>query len=300
MKKGTVVGGRANGNATDKTPRGMLPPTGNGPIEVTRETLGEATGDNPVEAAVPKQAASPTLADLVPAAVRDILTADLPEAGEPAEVIVACEKRLYAANALLDAMQKKTLNTYFDYAGPAVRLAWATESWRACKDPDTGNPCRSWSAWLRIVKVSRQHAYRMTKEEPIREALTGLDVGKLGVRQIDALSPVLTNFGQKAVREVWTSALGWGDTAAPSLLKVRRQLGYEPDRQISEGEEESTASSSDLPVLRFQTKPGTFDARLVREVARAQPDIALLVAKEIFSELGVEPEPVSRDTGSTD
>jgi hypothetical protein len=278
----------------------MLPPTGNGPIEVTRETLAEEAGDgNSVKAAMPKQVSSPTLADLVPAPVRDILTAELPETGEAAEVIVACEKRLYAANALLEAMQKKTLTTYFEYAGPAVRLAWATESWRACKDPDTGKECRSWSAWLRIVKVSRQHAYRMTKEEPIREALAGLDVGKLGVRQIDALAPVLTNFGQKAVREVWTTAMGWGDTSAPSLLKIRRQLGYEPDRQVSEGDEELPSSGSDLPVLRFQSKPGTFDARLVREVARAQPDIALLVAKEIFAELGVEPEPVSRDTTPT-
>lgn len=299
MKKGQVVGGKTDATGEVKIPRGMLPPSGHGPIEVTRETLMEAADDKPVEAAMPKQASSPTLADLVPANVRDILTADLPESGEPAEIVVACEKRLYAANALLDAMQKKTLSTYFDYAGPAVRLAWATESWRACKDPDTGKECRSWSAWLRIVKVSRQHAYRMTKEEPISEALSGLDIGKLGVRQIDALSPVLTNFGKKAVREVWTTAMGWGDTAAPSLLKIRRQLGYEPDKQVSEGEEERSGSGSDLPVLRFQTKPGTFDARLVREVARAQPDIALLVAKEIYSELGVEPGVVSRDTTPT-
>lgn len=297
MRKGTVVGGQANGSAA-KPVRGMLPPTGTGPIEVTRETLAEPAVGASVETVLPKQIASPTLADLVPVAVQDILKADLPESGEPAEVIVACEKRLYAANALLDAMQKKTLSSYFHYAGPAVRLAWRTESWRACKDPDTGKECRSWSAWLRIVKVSRQHAYRMTKEEPILEALEGTDVAKLGVRQIDALSPVLTNFGKKAVREVWTAAVGFGDTTAPSLLKIRRQLGYEPDRQVSEGDDESGGSGSELPVLRFQMKPGTFDAQRVREAARAQPEIALLVAKEIFSELGMEPtgEPVSRDT----
>lgn len=300
MRKGTVVGGQA-GASTTKPPRGMLPPTGTGPIEVTRETLADPAVVKAAETSVPKQIPSPSLADLVPSSVQAILTAELPEAGEPAEVIVACEKRLYAANALLDAMQKKTLSSYFHYAGPAVRLAWATESWRACKDPDTGKECRSWSAWLRIVGVSRQHAYRMTKEEPIREALAGLDVAKMGVRQIDALSPVLTNFGQKAVREVWTAAMGYGDTGAPSLLKIRRQLGYEPDRQISEGDEGSGDSGSDLPVLRFQMKPGTFDAKRVREAARAQPDIALLVAREIFAELGVEPgaEPVSRDTTPT-
>jgi hypothetical protein len=299
MKKGQVIGG-ATANGTKR--RGMLPPSGEGPIEVTREVVDSSTDVEPSATTLPAQASaqtpSPTLADLVPATVRDILTADLPESGEPAEVIVACEKRLYAANSLLEAMQKKTLDTYFEYAGPAVRLAWATESWRACKDPDTGKDCRSWSAWLRIVKVSRQHAYRMTKEEPIREALSGLDIGKLGVRQIDVLSPVLTNFGQKAVREVWVTAMGWGDTSAPSLLKVRRQQGYEPNKQISEGEEDASGRGSDLPVLRFQAKPGTFDAQRVREVARAQPDIALLVAKEIFAELGVEvgDEPVSRDT----
>lgn len=299
MKKGQVVGG-ANGE-TVKIPRGMLPPTGNGPIEVTRETVDDTSGNTSVEAVTPKQIASPTLADLVPAPVRDILTADLPESGEPGEIIVACEKRLYAANALLDAMQKKSLDSYFHYAGPAIRLAWETESWRSCMDPATGKECRSWSAWLRIVKVSRQHAYRMTKEEPIMEALSGLDVNKLGVRQIDALSPVLTNFGPKAVREVWTTAMGWGDTSAPALLKIRRQLGYEPEKVVSEGDEPSGASSSDVPVLRFQVKPGSFDAQRVREAARAQPEIALLVAKEIFAELGMEPEAevVSRDTTPT-
>lgn len=288
MKKGQVVGGSPNGETSVKIPRGMLPPTGNGPIEVTRETLTEEPGDKPVETTAPKQVSSPTLADLVPTAVRDMLTAELPESGEPAEVIVACEKRLYAANALLDAMQKKTISTYFDYAGPAVRLAWSTESWRATKDPSTGKECRSWSAWLRTMGVSRQHAYRMTKEEPIREALKGLEAGKLGPKQIDVLSPVLTRYQKKGVRELWAAALGWGDTSAASLLKLRRQLGLEPDQEISEGEEPSAKTSETASLLRFQTKPGVFDAARVREAARAQPDIALLVAKEIFAELGVK------------
>lgn len=303
MKKGTVVGGQANGDTAVKIPRGMLPPTGEGPIEVTRETLGDTTSDKPTEGAVMRltQPATPEAGEqqkaqrgkvATPAlhglseAISKALVAELPEAGEPAEVIVACEKRIHAANALLDEMQKRSLASYFHYAGPAVRLAWASESWRATIDPTTNKECRSWSAWCRMVKVSRQHAYRMTKEEPIMEALRGLDVGSLGVRQIDALSPVLTNFGEKGVREVWTTAMGWGDTSAPSLLKIRTQLGYEPDKMISEGEE--SGSGDDTPMLRFQTKAGVFDAARVREVAKAQPDIALLVAKEIFAALGVE------------
>jgi hypothetical protein len=80
--------------------------------------------------------------------------------------------------------------------------------------------------------------------------------------------------------------MGWGDTSAPSLLKIRTQLGYEPDKAISEGEDGN--SGDDTPVLKFQTKAGVFDAARVREAARAQPDIALLVAKEIFAVLGVE------------
>jgi hypothetical protein len=280
----------------------MLPPTGEGPIEVTRETLGDATNVKPTEGAsaqesdvsdASKQAArmEPRGRSGMPAALglsealAKALTAELPESGTRAEIIVACEKRIHAANALLEEMQKRSLASYFHYAGPAVRLAWASESWRDTIDPATNKECRSWSAWCRMVGVSRQHAYRMTKEEPIMEALKGLDVGKLGVRQIDALSPVLTNYGQKAVREVWTTAMGWGDTGAPSLLKIRAQLGYEPNKVISEGEKEGSGDST--PVLRFQTKAGVFDAARVREVAKAQPDIALLVAKEIFAALGV-------------
>lgn len=298
MVKAQIIGGAEGARKEGRRSR-MLPPTGEGPIEVTPETLKEIPSVAPVEKTVPTQptakAAPSSLTDLVPEPVRDILTAELPSSGEAADIIVACEKRLYAANALLEAMQKKTLASYFHFAGPAVRLAWTTESWRATIDPSTGKECRSWSAWLRTMKVSRQHAYRMTKEEPIMQALKGLGVTKLGVRQIDALSPVLTSFGEKAVREVWTTAMGWGDTSAPTLLKVRAQLGYEPDRVISEGDEAASGGDS-LPLLKFQTKPGVFDAQRVREAARAQPEIALLVAKEIFAELGVEAEPVSRDT----
>lgn len=281
MAKGQTIGG-ANGAKRSR----MLPPTGEGPIEVTRESVSEAPALPVPEQAAPAPVATPPLSDLVPAAVGDILTAELPESGEPAEVIVACEKRVYAANALMEVMTKKTLQSYFHYAGPAIRLAWATESWRATKDPSTGKECRSWSAWLRMVGVSRQHAYRMTKEEPIREALKGLDVGKLGPKQIDVLSPVLTSHGAKGVRELWTAGVGWGDTGAASLLKLRQQLGLEPDRQISEGDKEDPAPASDTPVLRFQTKPGVFDESRVREAARAQPEIARLVAKAILAELG--------------
>jgi hypothetical protein len=42
-------------------------------------------------------------------------------------------------------------------------------------------------------------------------------------------------------------------------------------------------------VLRFQTSAGTFDDARVREVARAQPEVALLVARTIYAELGVDP-----------
>lgn len=286
MKKGQVVGGP--GTAT--VPRGMLPPTGKGPIEVTRETLDEGAD---IEQEAKSEKASDAVEDrvnqyqLVSQDVNRALAADLPKAdADPKEIIVACEKRLHAANTLLDAMQRKTTDIYFHHAAPAIQLAWSTESWRQVVDPSTNKLCRSWSAWLRIAKVSRQHAFRMTKERPIMEALEGLSVGKLGVRQIDALSPVLTNFGKKAVREVWTTAMGWGDTGAASLMKIRAQLGHEPNKVVSEGED--AGSDDDVPVLRFQTRAGVFDAARVREAVKTQPDIALLVAKEIFATLGIE------------
>jgi hypothetical protein len=298
MKKGTVVGGQANGEASAKAPRGMLPPTGNGPIEVTRETLGSTAvlpapkTDDKVqpEVAVRPGSNSPLqVASLVPPEVAASLEAELPAASEDLRtVITACEKRLHAAGMLHEAMKKKALTTYFYFAGPAVRLAHASESWRETVDPATGKRCRSWSAWLRSVKVSRQHAERMTKEEPLMEALKGLDVKQLNTAQIDALAPVLNRSGASEVRRLWTAAVGWGDTSGPSLMRLRAQLGLESGKEISEGEEESTSSAPDLPILRFQTKAGTFDANQVRTVARHQPEIARLVARTILDELGDE------------
>ncbi|MFD4320443.1 hypothetical protein [Streptomyces sp. NPDC058548] len=183
-------------------------------------------------------------------------------------------------------MEKRALAAYFHYAGPAVRLAHSSGSWQDITDPSTGKPCRSWSAWLRVVKVSRQHAFRMVKEEPLMEALAGLNVGVLGVRQIDALSPVLTNHGPEKVRLVWTTAADTGDTSAPSLEKVRDQL----DLAVSPtAGDENPDRSPATPVLKFQATPGTFDESRVREVARAQPEVSLLVARTILSELGEDP-----------
>lgn len=313
MRKGQVVGGQGT---AEKPRRGMLPPTGNGPIEVTRETLEDSgkpendpapemrdiiltSGQQP-----PKQqsATSPAkratqardgltkeglqLVTLLPPEVIASLEARLPEASADLRTVIsACEKRLHAAGLLHDSLKKKTLSAYFYFAGPAVRLAYATQSWQSTVDPATGRPCRSWSAWLRSVNVSRQHAERMTKEEPLMEALKGLEVKQLNTTQIDAMAPVLNNHGVSGVRKLWVAALGWGDVSGPSLLRLRAQLGLEPDRVISEGDAE-LKSTPDLPVLRFQTKAGTFDAAQVREVARHQPEIARLVAQTILDELG--------------
>lgn len=285
MRKGVVIGASAGAPVDGPSRRGMLPPSGEGPIEVTRDEI-EASGAEPTPQSEQAEAPMPKVS--IPKVVSQALQEDLPRLGEPAAIISACEKRIYAAGVLLEAMSKKTMTTYFHYAAPAIQLAWETESWRHTMDPDTGKSCRSWSAWLRMVKVSRQHAYRMTKEQPIKDALKGLDTGTLGVRQIDALSPVLTQYGKSEVRRLWVGAMGWGDTSAPSLMRLRLQLGLEPDKTVSEGDETSDGSAPSQPMLRFQMKPGVFDAARVREVARAQPGVSLLVAKEIFAALGIE------------
>lgn len=312
MKKGTVVGGQANGDTARKAPRGMLPPTGAGPVEVTPEWVAEqqqasgpAEGVRPnrsgpaLESSGTSSAPAQTtprggadsglqLVSLLPSEIVASLKADLPAASDDVRtVIAACERRLHAAGMLHESMKKKALDAYFYYAGPAVRLVHATESWRETVDPATGAPCRSWSAWLRSVKVSRQQAERMTKEEPLMQALKGLDVKQLNTSQIDALAPVLNNFGVGEVRRLWAAALGWGDISGPSLLRLRAQLGLEPDRAISEGEEKKSPAATP-PVLRFQTTAGTFDASQVRAVARTQPQIARLVAQTILDELGPE------------
>ncbi|MBB6439418.1 hypothetical protein [Streptomyces candidus] len=276
----------------------MLPPLTGFPVNVTPESEGRSGETvSPPGQTLPAQAdgqgaelAGPTapviptaVAEGLPAAIHQALAAELPEGAAPGEIITACEKRLHAAQTLRDAMERRALAAYFHYAGPAVRLANSSNCWQHIADPATGKPCRSWSAWLRVVGVSRQHAYRMVKEEPLLEALEGLNVGELGVRQIDVLSPVLTNHGKDKVRLVWTTAADAGDTRAPSLEKIRDQLGLAASPV--NGDDDSEKSSS-TPVLRFQAGPGTFDESRVREVARAQPEVSLLVARTILSELG--------------
>ncbi|MEU9480743.1 hypothetical protein [Streptomyces sp. NPDC048191] len=247
------------------------------------ETAAESTDDASQEVA---PAVPTAVSEGLPAAIQSVLLAELPETGKPAEIITACEKRLHAALTLREAMEQRSLEAYFHYAGPAVRLAHRTDSWRHIVDPATGKPCRSWSAWLRAVKVSRQHAFRMLKVEPLMEALKGLETGPLGVRQIDVLSPVLTQHGKSKVRELWEAADATGDTSATNLARVRDQLGLAVELKPESDEEPGRTHA---PVLRFQAAPGTFDEAKVREATRAQPEIARLVAKAILAELGEDP-----------
>lgn len=282
--------------------RTVLPPLTGFPVNVTPETVGQ-TGQSAAASPLPAQAdgrptespapstepAIPTVvAEGLPDAIYQALIAELPEVATKGEIITACEKRLHAAQTLRDAMESRALAAYFHYAGPAVRLAKASNSWQDITDPATGKPCRSFAAWLRAVKVSRQHAFRMIKEEPLLGALEGLGVGLLGVRQIDALSPVLTNHGKEKVRQVWTTAADTGDTNAANLEKIRDQLGLAGGPVDGDGEPETPSAT---PMLRFQASPGTFDEGRVREVARAQPQISLLVARTILSELGEDGAP---------
>jgi hypothetical protein len=272
--------------------RNVLPPLTGFPVVVTHDTVGQAGqslpeqadghGTTPDTKTEPAPAVPTAVTEGLPAAIHQALVEELPQEAAPGEIITACEKRLHAAQTLRDAMESRALTAYFHYAGPAVRLANSTGSWQHITDPATGKPCRSWAAWLRAVKVSRQHAYRMVKEEPLLEALEGLNVGALGVRQIDALSPVLTNHGKDKVRLVWTTAADTGDTSAPNLEKIRDQLGLVVGPV---GSDDDSGAPSTMPVLRFQATPGTFDESRVREVARAQPQVALLVARTILSEL---------------
>ncbi|MGW0491170.1 hypothetical protein [Streptomyces olivaceus] len=267
--------------------RNVLPPLTGYPPHVTRDTEGAAdtTEGAGTEDALPAVVIPTAVTEGLPSAIHQALVAELPENGTRGEIITACERRLHAAQTLREAMEQRALTAYFHYAGPAVRLANSSESWRNITDPSTGKPCRSWSAWLRIVKVSRQHAFRMVKEEPLMEALAGLNVGTLGVRQIDVLSPVLTSHGKERVRLVWTTAAETGDTSAPTLEKVRAQLGL---AVAAAGTDDDQDRSSSAPVLRFQATPGTFDESRVREVARSQPEVSLLVARTILSELQID------------
>lgn len=298
------TGPAAETPARPRRERTVLPPMGGYPIEVTRDGDGENVGQEagtpaagvpaparpepaaPVVTATAAPGVPSAITEGLPEAIQHSLTRELPAStAAPAEVITACEQRLHAAQTLSEAMEARKLAAYFHYAGPAVRLAHATGHWRQVVDPSTGKPVRSWSAWLRLRKVSRQHAHRMVKEQPITEALAGLNTGTLGVRQIDALSPVLTQHGKPQVRMVWETAAETGDTSAPSLERVRDQLGFRPtDNDGDDGEDEGKPSSAAM--VRFQAAPGRFDENLVRTATRAQPEVARMIARTILAELG--------------
>ncbi|MFI7278475.1 hypothetical protein [Streptomyces sp. NPDC049879] len=227
----------------------------------------------------------------LPDTVTEVLAAELPDASAPpAEIIDGCERRIEAVLAVNDAIDQRKADFLLEFAGPAVRLAKATESWRHKVDPATGKAFRSFAAWRRYVRVSHAHAYRMVDEQPVAEALAPIYTGPLTGKQVDVLAPILRNHGDAAVRDTWETASKTGTPSAPKLARARDLLGYAINPEPPEDDDDGPGGE-----LALRINPAKVNFGKVREVSRSAPNVWRAIARTILDEVGDDEEEDARD-----
>lgn len=207
----------------------------------------------------------------------------------PATIIAACEKRIDASVQLRTAITHYGEETFYRYAGPAVRQVYRTKAWQKLVNPDTGRPYRGFRPWCKRHGISKSQAYRMIDEEPVRDALA-LEPNSLQARQVAILAPVLRQHGAVVLRKVWATAKEMGGTDPKTLEKARDAMALTMAREDA-GEPES--QSSKTPILRVQ--PGQYDESLVRAYARQDPGTAELVAHALLDEVTKQRAVISED-----
>jgi hypothetical protein len=269
------------------------------PVEATPEApapgSGETQAESDAKASRLARADSPQLlpggARLLAPELDAILKKALPdEAADPKTIVHACEERLYAAARLQEAMTRATTRVYFEQAGPAVRLAYKTGSWREMQDPKTGKPFRAFRRWLESNEVSRAHGYRMLDVAPVAEALAPDFAGELTSKQVRVLAPILRANGPESIRAVWNSALQVeGNTQAPALEAARDRLNFAsgPATEMDDG----APAPERLPVLQITAGSGRIEVDRVREIARRDPGTLRMfvqIASEVLAEVDGE------------
>ncbi|MFE9341316.1 hypothetical protein [Streptomyces sp. NPDC007063] len=215
---------------------------------------------------------------------RALLTPLPAENEDPKSVAAACTERISASITLREAIEHYAEESFFRYAGPAVRRIYRAEGWRHLKDPETGKPFRGFRAWLRWQGISKSQAYRMVDEEPVREAL-GLADGTLEARQVAVLAPVLRQYGAVKLRELWQAAETMGGTSPAKLKQARAGLELtELAASDSQVGPDGDGKSRTAPLI-LRVQPGRFDESLAREYARQDPELARVLAQTLLDEV---------------
>jgi hypothetical protein len=277
----------------------MLPPSGSGPIEVTREVLeaeqvskaqpAPAAEAAPEPAAVlPAQPAEPVPA---PAAERTaIVPGELPPDTAPAaEILSACEQIILAVRMEAEERLREVESAWISKAGPAVRLVHRTKAYKDMTDA-SGKPYRSFQRWAQErCGISRPHAYRMVSEGPVADALAPFShIGPLTTRQVDVLAPILRQHGEDAVRRVWSAAESTGGTSAKQLEVKRDVLGLGTNPEDYEPVRELAAVTPVAALAQVQKAVVSSDRAVLKEAAMASPNAArqtMLAALKLASDL---------------
>lgn len=236
----------------------------------------------------PKQPKAPNaevVQQRLPEGITRVLLTPLPSENEdPKSVVAACTERITASFTLREAIEHYAEESFFRYAGPAVRRMYRTEGWRHLTDPETGRSFRGFRAWLRWQGISKSQAYRMVDEEPVREAL-GLAAGSLQARQVAVLAPVLRQYGAAKLRELWQAAETMGGTSPAKLTQARKGLELtELAASDNQSDPDGDGASRTAPLI-LRVQPGRFDESLAREYARQDPELALVLAQTLMDEV---------------
>ncbi|MEV6727007.1 hypothetical protein AB0M94_39565 [Streptomyces xanthochromogenes] len=215
-----------------------------------------------------------------PAEVHPAAAIALPDSTAPlAEIIEACERRIFEARRVYEKTKGPAREIYFKSAGPAIRLMHQSKAFQKIEDPDTpGETYRSFRKWCADQGVSRSHAYRMLDEKPVALALGKLYKGEFDSSQIKILAPLLRQHGATQTCDVWSAAVELGATDAKTLAAARDQLGY---GTVPEDDEPPTPEKAirvpkpKQPTLRLTAD--RFNAEEVRAFARERPDLMRLI-----------------------
>ncbi|MDX3208698.1 hypothetical protein [Streptomyces scabiei] len=189
----------------------------------------------------------------------------------------ACQRIILESRRVYEMDKAKSRETYFRYAGPAVRTMHHTKAFKRVADPETGENYRSFRKWLSDLGVSKSHGYRMLDESPVAHALRSVYQGPLESSQVEILAPVVRQHGFDSGRKLWQACAELGDTSSKALALMRDTMGLTVNNEGVEppSPAESIPAPAREPALRLTAK--SFNADRVREFARQQPDLMRLI-----------------------
>lgn len=310
VKKGQPIGG-----STGQQPRrgGMLPPSGAGPVEVTKEWLhqeeksdGRTTAGTALVSVAPAEAPAAVVDPTVPGqqgseepAAPDVWQATrLPDpSSSPADQLAVCERGIHSAKAVWKARVDGATEQFIADAGPY--LCWVHENklYKLMLD-NSGKPYRAFPKYLREQHdLTERTGYRITQTLPLLNILrrAGRQIDDLSSRQVDKLHPVRLKHGGAAVLKVWGTASSTMKGSQPTpdeLEKAKQLLGLvvappEPDEDSRELTSATVDAGAAIERAAKLLLPGT-----VREAVKKDPDRVRLLYRVIGDALNEAGMPV--------